>query len=124
MKRGLTIIGTWCAILFVISALLTLDSLQNWAATLPFVLVSGLAASLSFGGIRFGSCRSFLFWPALVCSGFLFIPYMFAMTHWTGGESSAGWTWQCVLGFGSLLSLALPAGVGVAVVVLQHGRRA
>jgi len=66
------------------------------------------------------------FWIAAVTCGLLFFPYVFAMSHWSGGESVAGYMWQVLLGFGSLLAAALMIALSLVVVgltIVKHRRR-
>jgi len=51
---------------------------------------------------------------------------MFAMSRWSGGESTAGYMWQILLGVGSLLAGALSVVLVIVVIVLQvlnHAKR-
>jgi hypothetical protein len=117
MEISAIIIGTWCALLFFISTLITLASIQNWRVASPFMAVSGLAVVFSLMGIRSSRRRSFVYWPAALCCGFLYVPCLFVMNHWRGGESDAGWAWQYLMGIGSLLALVTSAASVFAVIV-------
>jgi len=127
MKISLTIIAVWSAMLCAVSALLTLASVQNYAVTLPFFALSGCSAALGFRGMRSPAHGAIIFWLAALPCGLLFFPYMFAMSRWSGGESTAGYMWQVLLGIGSLLAGALAVVLAVVVIVLQvvnHAKRA
>lgn len=104
MKVCLAIIGIWSTTLCAFSAWLALAANQQWFVTTPFLAMSGLAAVLAFAGIRSPHHKRLLFWLSAPLCGLLYVPCMFAMCAWRGGESVAGWSWQGGLGIGVLLS--------------------
>jgi len=81
----------------------------KYHTTRPFLILSGGSAALALAGLLWRRWNRGFLIATIVVHLALWIPCLFPVTEWSGGDDAGGMAWFWFLGAGCLL--AIPLGV-------------
>jgi cell division protein FtsW (lipid II flippase) len=87
----------------------TQNAMNFYPETLPTMYQAGAAAGFALLGllIPVRQIRYCLLVVSSITIGFLFIPAIYALNHWPGGDDGGGFGWIFLIGGGCLISIIL-----------------
>jgi hypothetical protein len=122
----LVLIGVWSACLFIagltFAGAFASDAGSFYWFTLPFLADTAVCVVLCCAGVVIRRTRQTVFWVVAPFHALLFVPFLFAMALWPGGDDGPGLAWLFLIGGGSLIAFFLSGTLMTIVCVLKKRR--